>query len=268
MYSIGEFSKITSLSIKSLRLYHEKGLLAPARVDEWSNYRYYDDKNYETARAIRILKSFDFSLAEIKAILDECDDDMDAVTFLEKKQAELAQKIQRYQHISNQIDQTIKLERERAMAVKNEKFTVEEKSAATLLIAGYRMKGRYDEIGKGFAKIGKAAGRYICGKPMGLYYDGEYKENDADIEACFPVRKGFDAEGVSVRELPGGRCISLLHKGPYDALHESYKIILDYIKENNLNIKIPTREVYIKGPGMIFKGNPNNYLTEIILMVE
>lgn len=55
-FSIGEFSLITSLSIKSLRLYHEKGLLIPAEVDAGSGYRYYDGSNFETAKSIKMLK--------------------------------------------------------------------------------------------------------------------------------------------------------------------------------------------------------------------
>ena len=42
MFSIGEFSKITGLSVKTLRFYHEKELLAPTQVDPQSGYRYYD----------------------------------------------------------------------------------------------------------------------------------------------------------------------------------------------------------------------------------
>jgi len=42
MFSIGEFSRITGLSIKALRLYHEKGILVPGRVDDATGYRYYN----------------------------------------------------------------------------------------------------------------------------------------------------------------------------------------------------------------------------------
>ncbi len=60
---------------------------------------------------------------------------------------------------------------------------------------------------------------------MTLYYDGEYKEDDADFEPCFPVRKGLNENGISVRELKGGKCVSLIHQGPYDTLGDSYKKI-------------------------------------------
>jgi DNA-binding transcriptional MerR regulator len=52
VFSIGEFSKIAGLSIKTLRFYHEEGLLAPALVDERTGYRYYDHGRVEKARTI------------------------------------------------------------------------------------------------------------------------------------------------------------------------------------------------------------------------
>ena len=69
--------------------------------------------------------------------------------------------------------------------------------------------------------------------------------------------------GVSVRTLPGGRGLTLIHCGPYDQLGRSYAKILQHKNERKLNLALPTREVYVKGPGLIFKGNPRNYLTEI-----
>jgi effector-binding domain-containing protein len=153
------------------------------------------------------------------------------------------------------------------MAVKNSIFEVEEKTLETKLIAGVRMRGKYSDCGGGFAKIGKSFGRYICGKPMCLYYDGEYRQDDADFEACMPIRKGKEVEGISVRQLTGGRCVSLLHRGPYDGLGRSYAKILEYVKVKGYDVVLPTREIYLKGPGMIFKGNLRNYLTEIQLPI-
>ncbi len=267
MFGIGDFSKMTNLSIKSLRLYHEKGILMPSMVDEFTGYRYYDEKNYETARAIKILKRFDFSLTEIKQILEGYKDESDIVEHLEKKREEIQSKITRFAEISRSIEDIIK--RERGVATETyREFEIEEKKIETMLIAGYRMKGRYEETGKGFQILGKAVGRFIVGKPMSLFYDHEYKEEDADFEPCFPVRKGMDSPGISVRELPGGKCVSLIHKGPYEKLGDSYKKIFGHINEKGWKAKVPTREVFIKGPGLILKGNPKNYLTELQILIE
>ena len=266
-YSIGEFSTITSLSIKSLRLYHEKEILIPTEVDEFTQYRYYDETNFETARTIKILKDHDFTLAEIKEILNECDDESNLLEQLQNKFNQVQTKINRYIEISQSIEIIIKIEKENRMKTEDH-FEIEEKEVKTILIAGYRMKGKYSEIGEGFSLLGKKFGRYATGKPLALYYDGEYKEDDADYEACFPIRKGIDVEGISVRELKGGKCVAIIHKGPYENFTESYKKIIDYVNEKGYKKLLPTREVYIKGPGMIFKGNPKNYLTEIQFMLD
>jgi len=266
-YTIGEFSKMTSLSIKSLRLYHEKGLLVPHHVDEFTNYRYYDDENYETARVISILKRYDFSLAEIKKILDECREEENVLSFLEKKLNEVQHKIRHFAKVSRDIKLSIQFEREHLMKDETS-FEVEEIIVDTLLIAGHRMTGRYQDYGDGIKFVAKQCGRHINGKAMCLFYDDEYKEEDADFEPFFPVRKGTSTEKVSVRELQGGRCVSLIHKGPYEMLNESYRKIFAYIKEKGYKTIKPSREVYIKGPGMIFRGNPNNYLTEIQAFLE
>jgi DNA-binding transcriptional MerR regulator len=266
-FSIGEFSKMTSLSIKSLRLYHEKELLVPAEVDKFTSYRYYNEANYERAKSIKILKAFDFTLAEIKEILDDCDDESELLPQLEKKLQEIESKIHRYHEISRSIEDIIQFERESTMT-DNKEFEVEEKDLETILIAGYRMKGKYQDVGKGITLLYKKLGRHVNGKSMTLYYDGEYKEDDADFETCFPVRKGKDEDGISVRELKGGKCVSLIHKGPYETLGDSYKKVYAYLNEKGYKTKLPSREVYIKAPGWIFKGNPKNYLTEIQILIE
>ncbi|MDP6447730.1 MAG: GyrI-like domain-containing protein [Pirellulaceae bacterium] len=67
--------------------------------------------------------------------------------------------------------------------------------------------------------------------------------------------------------MPGGRCATLLHRGPYEEIGRAYAKIIAYINERGYTVALPTREVYLKGPGMIFRGNPQNYLTEIQMIV-
>ena len=268
MFSIGEFSKITGLSIKTLRFYHEKELLIPSCVDPASGYRYYDHPNIEKARMITYFRKLEFSLNEIKDILAQYDDQADILEYLERQKDRIESRIQQHKNLIVSLDNIIANEREAMQAMENSTFQVEEKVLESQLIAGIRMKGKYCECGKGFAQLGKKLGRHLDGKPFNLYYDAEYREDDADMEPCFPVRKAVEVEGISVRELPGGRCVSLMHKGSYDELGRSYEKILAYIREKGYQALLPSREVYIKGPGMILKGNPEKYLTEIQIMIQ
>jgi DNA-binding transcriptional MerR regulator len=268
MFSIGEFSRITGITVKALRHYHEEGLLAPSWIDEQTSYRYYNEDQIETARLIAFLRTLEFPLADIRELLAQGEDEELLIQAMQRHRQMLNQRIQGFKKTVRALEQFIN---ERQVNIMNQRnSTVEEKTVAPMLIAGVRLRGCYSECGKGFARIGRALGRYICGKPMLLHYDEEYREDDADFEACMPVRRAkADApDGIDLREIPGGRCAALLHKGPYDQMGSAYATILKYVKAKGYRIVMPTREVYLKGPGMIFKGNPRNYLTEIQILVE
>jgi DNA-binding transcriptional MerR regulator len=263
VFPIGDFSKITGLTVKTLRFYHEQGLLVPSHVDPETGYRYYHRSKIETARIIAHLRSLDLSIEEIREILAHAGDDADLRAVMERQKGSLEGKIKRYREIVRSIKEFLDHDDEAKKLMAKTSFDVEDKVAETILVAGIRMNGRYADCGAAFARIGKAIGRWISGKPMLLHYDAEYREDDADFEVCFPVLGAKPADGISVRELPGGPFVSLLHLGPYEELGRSYSKILDSVRNRRIEIVIPTREVYHKGPGMIFRGNPKSYLTEI-----
>lgn len=267
MYSIGKFSLITRLTIKTLRRYHEMGLLVPDHVDEESNYRYYRESSVERAQIIRMLKNLEFSLNEIQEILSDYSEDEDILDHLEKRRKTVSEKIKSYNDMADQLDQLVDAIR-RTKMIKQTDYEVERKMIEEILFAGHRFKGRYEDVGKYFGKIAKRAGRNIGGSPMSLYYDNEYKEDDADIEAGFPVKKEIKSDGISCRILPGGPAITLIHRGPYEKLGQSYEKIMKYITEKEILIRQPSREIYLKGPGMIFRGNPEKYLTEIQFFID
>jgi DNA-binding transcriptional MerR regulator len=70
-YSIGEFSKLTGTSIKTLRYYDEIGILIPVYKDEKSGFRYYSRIQYVYLDLINRLKDLNFSLKEIRSFLYE-----------------------------------------------------------------------------------------------------------------------------------------------------------------------------------------------------
>ncbi len=265
--SVGDFSKVTGLPVKTLHFYHEKGILVPARIDESTGYRYYDDAAVERARIILALREMEFSLQDIQEILSQAEDDADLLSRLELQKVRIAQRMNREREIVRALEQVIASERAARETVTTAAFRVEEKSLPEVLIASVRIRAKYSDCGKGFAKVARALGRHISGKPFCLYYDAEYREDDADLETCFPIRKEVRAEGVTVRSLRGGRFLTLLHRGPYPQLGRSYQKLLRSVEERGVVVGLPTREVYLKGPGMVFRGNPKNYLTEIQLPI-
>ncbi|MCA9129908.1 MAG: MerR family transcriptional regulator [Planctomycetales bacterium] len=268
MFSIGEFSKITGLTVKTLRFYHERAVLIPARIESGSGYRYYDQCNVEQARVIVVLREFGFSLEQIVEILRDCRDETDLVGFLEQRRAALKQAICRDRELVRCIDRIIQQNLEIKQMIQKKTYEVEEKRVPELLVAGIRVTGRYDECGKVFGQLGRKLGRHISGTPLCLIYDDEYREDHADFEPSVPIRKPVQIDGVDIRSLPDQLCLTLVHLGPYTQLGRSYEILIRYAKERGYRLTLPSREVYVKGPGMFFRGNPKNYLTEIQIPFE
>lgn len=261
LYQIGQFSTLTRITVKALRHYHELGILSPVHIDEQSGYRYYSEKQLEKAHTIQTLKALQFSLKEIAEIMKSYNEDIEMVRFLKSKTGELASKIETFSKIKQQLELIIEIEEKEAMKQYEERIEV--RQIPEQLIASIRYRGKYSQIGEAFRKLFKTAGFQARGKPGALYYDREYKESDADIEAFIPLKREINDSETNVRKLSGGKAHCLIHIGPYEALTRSYKRMLDYIEENGIDVKSPSREVYLKGPGMIFKGKPEKYVTEL-----
>ncbi|OUR96904.1 hypothetical protein A9Q84_11245 [Halobacteriovorax marinus] len=263
MYSIGEFSKITSLSIKAIHHYQEKGLLLPSRIDEGSGYRFFGSNEVERARVITYLKDMTFSLSEILEILSDFEDEIDLVDFLSTKKSVIEKKIKQMQNVKISLDAIIAREQEVVKMIEKGQFEIEMKETQEQLVAIYDWKGRYEETGKAFKKLFRSAGRYSCGKAFNLYHHEQYEEDDCEISTCVPVKKLFKADGIRIEKMGGKQCVSLIHKGPYHEIGRTYRRLLDHLKANGEELELPLYEIYIKGPGMILKGNPQNYLTEV-----
>jgi DNA-binding transcriptional MerR regulator len=266
-FGIGEFSKVTGLSINTLRFYHEKGLLVPDQVDVQTSYRYYGEGSVTRARAIARFKEMLVPLETIGEILGAYDNEATVLEFLVQHRKQIATRIATMQGIVSTLDQIINQEEKVQAMLDSNEFEVERKHVETLLIGSIRWQGKYSECGNALRKLYGELGRYVCGKPMDLYYDEGHKEDGADIETAVPIRKGKQVPGITIRELPGGDAISLIHKGPYELIGHAYEKLNAYAQEQGLSFGPPVRQVYIKGPGFIFK-NPKNYLTEVIFLLK
>jgi DNA-binding transcriptional MerR regulator/DNA gyrase inhibitor GyrI len=264
MLSIGEFSRVTRLSIKALRLYHEKGILVPGSVNLRSKYRYYGSRDVERAAIVRGLRDMGFSLLEIKEIVGGCQDDVQVAVPVQNKLAEIEQTIRKYKGIRADLRLFLDSIKEEKMITKT---NIESEELPEMLLCGIRFRGKYCEVGPKFTALFKAAGGKAAGKPFSLYYDGEYKEEDADIEACLEVKKEIRKTGISCHRLGGGKALTLLHYGPYEELGRSYQRLFETCRQRGLEVLLPTREQYVKGPGMIFRGNPKKYVTKLIILV-
>jgi len=84
MFKIGDLSKITNISVKTIRYYEEENLIHPIEVDRWTGYRYYDDSSIRKLSEIIYLKDLGFSLKEISSFSED---------LIKEKTKELQEKI-------------------------------------------------------------------------------------------------------------------------------------------------------------------------------
>src|SRR4029077_17151814 len=68
-FTIGDFSRVTFLSVKTLRHYHRVGLLEPAEVDTVTGYRRYTSTQIPIAQVVRRFRELDMPLEEIGSML-------------------------------------------------------------------------------------------------------------------------------------------------------------------------------------------------------
>ena len=264
MYKISDFSKITNLTVKALRYYDGENILTPSYRDEENSYRYYDEKDFEKAKLIVLLRNLDFSISEIKDVLANCENISDLSYYLEEKKNMIEKKIHEEKELIRKIDLCIK---PKHMEVNCMNYKIDVKEFQPVTVAAIRYKGKYSDVSKYIGKIYKAVKGKASGAPFNCYYDAEFKE-EADIELCVPTTKLIIADNITSKKLPAIKAICTTHLGSYESLNFAYKALFDYATDHNIKCAIPSREIYVKGPGMIFKGNPNKFVTEIIIPFE
>lgn len=258
-YSIGDFSKICRLGVKTLRYYHEIGLLLPSRIDKFTSYRYFDEKCLNKVEIINRLKELDFSLEIIKEILDNLQDDQSLMEYMQKRLTEVEKQLDEYHTIRDKIKHFIRLEANVPEPVGD--LTL--KDVPDIFMASIKFKGRYTDIGEYMTRLQGIFSSVINGPAFCLYHDDHHADENMNIECCLPVSRKLPAAGIKYSTLRGTPVVSIMHEGDYATIWKAYQKIVDYLNKRDLPIIPPTREIYHRGKGKILPGTPEKYLTEI-----
>ena len=103
MFRIGEFSKLTQVSVRMLRYYDETGLLKPAEIDSWTGYRMYSVEQIPILNKIIYLRDSGFNVAEIAVALNGENDTL-IIEQLDKKYEDVKHSIQAEQEKLKKIE--------------------------------------------------------------------------------------------------------------------------------------------------------------------
>jgi DNA-binding transcriptional MerR regulator len=269
MFSIGMFSKINKVTIKTLRHYDLTGLLKPYKVDKSTGYRYYSSEQLLRMHRIISLKQMGFSLDEIKFVLNN---ETSIKEVLSKRENEVKINLSLEMSKLSQIQNYLKtLEGE---CVKMG-YDVIVKQLPEVIVASMRQvisdySAFFDlcpnVMGKEMKRIG-----CVCSVPeycFNIYHDKEYKETNIDVEICEAVTEMKENTEIlkfkKIKEVPAAACV--LHKGPYQKLGIAYGNIFKWIEDSGYKIDGNPRESYIDG--IWNKESEEDWLTEIQIPVK
>lgn len=147
-------------------------------------------------------------------------------------------------------------------------YEIEMRDIEPIRVAYMRYQGDVTEVSKVFPKVFQAIRGKTNGAPFFNYLSMNPETKMGDMELCVPTAEVPAGNGVEVKEMPRIQAVCITHIGPYESLYEAYAEIDRYAAENGLQLMPPFREVFIKGPGMMIKGNPEKYVTEILFPIQ
>lgn len=147
-------------------------------------------------------------------------------------------------------------------------YQIETRDMEPFAAAYLSYQGPISEAPRLFPEVFKSIRGKANGAPFINYLAMDPETKKGKVELCVPTAETPSGNGIQLKQLPRIRAICTTHTGPYDTLTDAYAAIDCYAAEQNLRLVPPFREVYIKGPGMLFKGNPHTYITEIQFPIE
>jgi DNA-binding transcriptional MerR regulator len=255
--TIGEFAQVTHLSVRTLRRYHERGLLEPAVIDPDSGYRYYTSEQIPAAQVIHRLRDLDMPLREVREVLATPDPNARA-SLVAAHLSRLESELDRTRMAVTSLRRLLRPEPER--------LDVELRSVPPMTVAAIgetvdqgQVLGWYDAA---MAELDAAlAGRRVTGPPGGTYANELFTEGRGDVLVYRPVAEPTAVGRVRPVILPAVELAITVHPGPHDDINVTYGRLGAYVTDHALAIDGPVHETYLTGPRD--DPDPHTWRTEI-----
>jgi len=258
--TIGEFSRSSHLSVKTLRHYHEVGLLEPSEVDPGNGYRYYAEDQIPVAQVIRRLRGLQMPVAEVKSVLAAPDPEVRnrlIVAHLDRLEADLA----RTRAAVAELREL--LERPHAPRAVDHRTV-----PATAAIA---IRGTIDRedllawwqgaLGELHAILG-AQGLQPAWPPGGIYASEIFQHGRGDATVFIPTDAAAHAVGrVERLVVPPAELAIMLHRGSLADGDLTYGQLGAHVMRHEISVEGPLREYYLVG--FLQTDDPDQWKTEI-----
>jgi DNA-binding transcriptional MerR regulator len=245
LLSIGDFSRMTFLSVKALRHYHDVGLLPPAEIDEQSGYRRYDAAQIPTAQVIRRLRELGMSIDDVRTVI--------AAPDVDARNAAIGAHLRR---MEGELEQT----RE---TVRSLRLLLDEAAPPSIEIA-YRAIGpsavlairddvahadMFGWLDDALAELRTALGpgdALRAGSDAALYSPELLEEEFGEIVAFVPVDGTASPAGrVEMLQLPRVEYAVAVHSGPLEDADRTYAALGTVVAQRAIGVQGPIREDYV-----------------------
>lgn len=261
MLKIGDFSRLSRVSIRMLRYYDEVGLLKPDKVDDFTGYRYYSEEQLLVMGKINALKDMGFGVNAIAEIMKSSNPkEIEQIFQIQKVQ--LLEEVKDLNHRIRFLDTAItRLRKDEIMKYDCIIKQMPERYVASVrkVIPKYEEEGRLWHIL--FSETAKL-GMTPCGPAMAKLHDKEYKETDVDVEVQIEVKGHYEnTENVTFFTEPEMTVASATFKGSYDQFSDVYASLAAWVSENGYGFAGPMIDVYHVSPNDT--RNPDEFVTEI-----
>ena len=270
MIKIGDFARLSQVSVVTLRYYDEMDLLKPVKVDAFTGYRFYSADQLPRLNRILALKDFGFSLEQIKLMLADglTPEQLRGMLTMQRREVEkrLVEEQARLTRIEARLRQ---IELEDKMPI----YDVIVKIAPTMVVASRRVIIPTNDqvphyLGPAYMEVYdyiQKQGVRDTGPCFALWHSPADVYENEDVEAIVPIDrpvKGTDR--VQVYELPPTQVAAVVHHGTFEDFTQGHAALLEWMDANGYRIAGPYREIYIKHE----KDDLSDSTTEIQFPIE
>lgn len=263
--TIGEFAKLCEVPRKTLIFYDNIGIFSPEYKNE-KGYRFYSINQYDTFAILSELREIGMPLDEIKDYLDTRNPN-NYIEMLYSEKEKINEKINKLKSINEAIDNKIQVAKIGIDATENKQPYIKIMEKEYFIATDIKAKTEKDVSLEMIEFIGYCIKNdYYKGYPISAMVSKECikKERFSDLDKIFMKIEGeIDSDKLIIKEEGLYACIN--HKGSYESTYKSYKILVDFIKENNYRIIGGSYEICLLDYFSV--KSEEGYITEIAIPI-
>jgi DNA-binding transcriptional MerR regulator len=258
--AIGDFSRMTMLSVPALRHYHEVGLLRPAEIDPDSGYRFYAPEQLRIAQVIRRFRGLAMPLEEIRAVLEAPDSatrDEVIVAHVQRMESQLA------------ATQSVLASLRSLLMRPPAPIMVSHRLVSAVRAVAISGKVSFPGLGtwlraaqRDIDAVLAAADMPPAGPRAALYSEEFFQLEAGEVTAYVPVAGEVPGSGrAAMVDIPSAELAVAVHRGSLADLDQTSGALGTYVAEHRIGADGPIREHFVVGE--FDTDDDHNYVTEV-----